>query len=98
DGGRGPRLRGTRNRVKRRALTWVPGETAEQLRQPVQIEVLTRREQAVKDGKRRGVHPVAAQAGRDESIIVRPDRTIVVRHRVVPRFGSRDRANAPTGE
>ena len=41
---------------------------------------------------------IAGQAERNEGVVVRPDGTIVVRHRVVLRLGRGHCANAKAGE
>src|SRR5438874_643395 len=73
-------------------------ETAKQLRHAPELEQNARIE------LRRG-NPsddvgvtVSGAAGRDHRVIVRPDRSVVIRHRVVPRFGCRYRSDAPAGK
>ena len=39
---------------------------------------------------------VAGEAGGDQRIVMRPDRTIVIRNRIVSGFSTGYRANSPT--
>ena len=42
--------------------------------------------------------PIARKPRCDQGIVVRPDRSIVITHRIVARFRRRDRAHAPAAE
>ena len=64
----------------------------------MQVNVQARVEQSREHGQRRVLQAVAREPGRDERVVVRPDRAVVVRHRVVARFAGRERADAPAGE
>ena len=55
-------------------------------------------EQALEDAGRFGLEAIAREAKADQRIVVRPDRAVVVRHRVIARLALRDRADAPAAE
>src|SRR4030095_11689678 len=93
--GRCPCLRRTRNRVERRPLAPLARKTAEELRQPAQIDVDRCFEQPLKDSRRLLREPVAHEACGDHCIIVRPDRAVVIAHRVVANLSGRDGPDAP---
>ncbi len=48
--------------------------------------------------RHRMLQPVAGKAERDQRIVVRPDRPVVIGHRIVARLALRDGADAPAGE
>ncbi len=93
-----PGLRRAGNRIERRPAAAAPPEAAEQLRQPLHLHVGRGIEQACEQALDRALQAVAREPERDQRIVVRPDRTVVVGHRIVARFSVRDRADAPAGE
>ena len=60
--------------------------------------VAGRRRQPLEQPRRRGAVAVAGEAEADQRVVVRPDRAVVVAHRVVAGLGRRQRADAPAGE
>ncbi len=48
--------------------------------------------------RHRMLQAVAREAERDQRVVVRPDRTVMVGHRVVARLAFGDRADAPARE
>ena len=46
----------------------------------------------------RALQPVAREPERDQRVVVRPDRAVVIRHRIVARLAARDGADAPARE
>src|SRR6185437_3773378 len=73
-------------------------KAAEELRLAVQIEEATRIEQSGEHLRGLLSESVAGEAGGDERIVVRPDGSVVIRHRVVARGAHGHGANAPAGE
>ena len=61
----------------------------------MQIEMHCRLELRLENLQRVIAEPIAREAIRDERIIVRPNRTIVVSDWVVAGFACRDCANSP---
>ena len=93
---RGPRLRRAGDRVERRTLAAPPAEAAEQLRHAVEIEEPAGIEAAPPGSSPTGsLEAVAGEARGDQGVVVRPDRAVVVRHRVVARLAGVDRPDAP---
>src|SRR5205085_4891515 len=98
EGGRSrPSLRRTRGRVPRWNLANSAPETAEELRKPTQLQTGGGLKQACQNLRRKLGKPVAAHPGRDDGVVMGPDRPIVVRHWVIARFPVGDRTNAPPG-
>src|SRR6266567_3495271 len=64
----------------------------------MQIEEKTGVEQSCEDHRGRLLESVSAEPRRDQSVIVRPDRSIVIGHRIVARLAASHRTDAPTGE
>src|SRR3972149_4221494 len=97
DHARGPCLRDARHEVvgRTRREPQVALEAAEELGEARVREALARLEQPFDDRRRPLAHAVASEALRDERAVVRPDRTVVVAHRVVRRIAARERADAP---
>src|ERR1700737_5204856 len=54
--------------------------------------------QAMQDFARLLLHAIERETQADQGIVVRPDGTIVVGHRIVSRFRRADRPNTPSGK
>src|SRR5262245_3606567 len=93
-----PRLRQAGDRIVGRSAPAAALKTAEQLGQAPHLHVGRGVEQALEDALDRTPEPVAGQAERNQRIVMRPDRAVVIGHRIVARFGIGDGANAPSGE
>ena len=95
---RRPRLGRARDRVAHGAVRGPAREPAEQLGQPEVVGRDRRVEQRGRDAVGRPGEPVPLQPGRDQRVVVRPDRTVVVAHRVVGGRGPAHRPDAPARE
>src|SRR6185295_3421294 len=93
-----PSLRRTRDRIERRPPAALALEAAEQLGQAAQIHVARRIEQAFEHLRDRALVAIARKPERDQRVVVRPDRAVVIRHRIVARLAARDRTDAPARE
>ena len=96
--GAGPGLRRASDRIKRRPAMALAAEAAEQFRQPPQVHIGRGVEQALEDVLDRMHQTVARQPERDQRVVVRPDRPVMIGHRIVAGLAERNGANAPTGE
>src|SRR5690606_13352737 len=97
-GGGGPGLGSTGHRIGNRPAPAPASESAEEFRQPQQILVARSVKHA---GKNLGCVPlqaITAQAQRDERIVVRPHRSIMIRYWVVSAFPLRNGADSPAAE
>src|SRR4051794_4917042 len=94
----GPGLRRAGDRIERRAAPLLAPEAAEQFGQPPQVHVGRRVEQALEDMRHRMLEAVAREPERDQRIVVRPDRAVMIGHRIVAHLALRDRADAPARE
>src|SRR3954471_1915156 len=83
---RGPRLWRARDRVRGRTAVWAPDEAAEQLRKTPKLLVGCCIEQPLEHGSGFLLQPVPRKPERNERVVVRPHRTVVIRHRIEPRF------------
>src|SRR5918992_2453769 len=90
-----PGLRRAGHRVRRRPLSLAAVEAAVELGEPVELEELAGGEEALEDSQGGVGHAVARQPKGHERIVVRPDRTVVVRHRVVAGLPEGKRAHTP---
>src|SRR4029077_2763781 len=93
-----PGLRRAGHGIEGRPVAVLLRKTAEQLRQPAIVHVIRGAEQAVEQALDRLFVSVAREPERAQRIVVRPNRAIVVRHRVVTCLTRRYRADAPAGE
>src|SRR5439155_24108991 len=95
----GPGLRDARDEVigGPRREAEIAREAAEELRQLRVREPPAGLHERAHDLGRLLAEPVAGEAVRDERVVVRPDRAVVVAHRVVRRIPARERADAPAG-
>src|SRR5437667_3331683 len=82
-GGAGPSLRRARDGIKCRRIEPPPREPAKQLRQPPQIHMARGLEQPSEDLEDLSLQAIAGQPQRDQRVVVRPDRAVMVRHRVI---------------
>ena len=92
----GPGLRRAGDGIEHRSAPPFALESAEQFRQPPQVHVAGGIEQGLEQMRHRMLQAVAREAERDQRIVVRPDRSIVIGHRVVTGFAARHRADAPS--
>src|ERR1051325_10896183 len=93
-----PGLRRAGDRIERRAAAAPAREAAEELGQAAQIHVGRRVEQALEHLLDGALEAVAGEPERDQRIVVRPDRAVVIRQRIVALLALRDGADAPAGE
>ena len=94
-----PRLRRAGDGIERRAAPGPAREAAEQLGQcgadPCS-SAASNRPRTSRSTPR--LEAVAREAQRDQRVVVRPDRAVVIGHRVVARLAHGDGADAPAGE
>src|SRR6516225_4777224 len=95
DGGACPGLGDATDRIEGRCVKPTPREAAKQFGQPPQLHVGGRLEQSLEDLEYFRLQAVAGKAQRNYGIVMRPDRTVVIGHRVIPRRGDRGRADPP---
>ena len=93
-----PGLWRTRDRIKRGSALTAALEAAIELRQAPQIHVACGIEQALKHTVDRVLVPIARKPCRDERVVVRPNRPVVIGHRVVAALLARHGTNAPSGK
>src|SRR5215468_518967 len=89
--GAGPGLRGARDRIEGRRIEPAPWEAAKQLRQPPQIHIARSLEQPPEDPEDLGLQAITRQTQRNQRIVMRPNRAVMIRHRVVARGRNRSR-------
>src|SRR3954451_19977182 len=93
-----PGLRRAGDRIERRAAPLFAPETAEQFGQPAQVHVGRGVEQSLEDMRDRMLEPITREPERDQRIVVRPDRPVMIGHRIVTHLALRDGADAPARE
>ena len=93
---RGPRLRTTGNRIQRRTFTGPAREPAEQLGQSMQLKKLAGVEETGKNLQCALLESIGGHPGCDKGIVVRPDRSIVIGHRIVSDFRGCDGSDTPS--
>ena len=96
--GRRPGLRRAGHGIARRAAARAPDEAAKQFRQAALVLAACRREHSFEHDGRLLAQPIAREAERDDGVVVRPYRAVVIRHRIVARLAARQRADAPAAE
>src|SRR5688572_17981099 len=77
----GPGLRRTGDRIERRPAPALTLEPAKQLGKPPQIHIAGSLEQTARNLSDRTLEAVARKPKRNQCIVVRPDRAIVIGHR-----------------
>ena len=82
--------------IERGILATTARKTANQLRQPVQIDRLTQIGHRRQDAPGGAGEAVARHPRGDQRVVVRPDRAVVIRLRVVAPLGRRRRCARPT--
>src|SRR4030095_11799804 len=92
---RGPRLGRAGDGIAGRSAVSEPRKAAKKLGQALQIEIARGFEKSAEYSRDFALCAVARQSQRDQRVVVRPDRAIVVGHRVVASLGGGDRPNAP---
>src|SRR5215475_4809224 len=85
-GGACPRLRRTSDRIERRTPPAPALEAAEQFGESPQVHIGCGLEQSFEYRFDRGLVSVARKTERNQRIVVRPNRAIVIRHRIVSRL------------
>ena len=80
---RRPSLRRAGNGVACRSALSQTRKAAKKLRQPLQIEIAGGLEKSAKNPRDFTLGAVARKAQRNQRVVVRPDRTVVIGHRVV---------------
>src|SRR5579864_976383 len=93
-----PGLRRACYRIERRAAPILSPKAAEQLGKPPQVHVGCRVKQRLEQLFNAMLEPISREPQRNERIIVGPDRSVMIGHRIVTRLSLRHRANAPAGE
>src|SRR6266705_6268433 len=93
---RGPRLRTTGDRIQRRTFTGPAREPAEQLGQSMQLKKLAGVEETGKNLQCALLESIGGHPGCDKGIVVRPDRSIVVRHRIEAGLSGCHGSDAPS--
>src|SRR5262249_28417565 len=73
-------------------------EAAEQLRQAMQVEKRAGFVQSPQDAQYALLESVMGQALRDQGVVVRPDRAVVIRHRIVARLARGYGSHPPAGK
>ena len=73
-------------------------EAAEQFGKALLVEIEGRFEQGTEDPGYRILQAVTRKTRRDQGVVMRPDRTVVITYRIVTAFPARERPDAPTGE
>src|SRR6185437_4629164 len=96
--GAGPGLRRAGDRVEGRSAVGLTTEAAEELGQSAQIHVGRCIEQTLEQGLDLALQAIPREPQGDQRIVVRPDRAVVVGHRIVAGFALGDGANAPARE
>ena len=79
-------------------MSFIPRESAEQLRYAMQIEVHGGIEQTREHPRHLARHAIARHAERDQGVVVRPYAADVVTHWVVARLARANRADSPPGK
>src|SRR5260370_19145730 len=83
-------------------MGWPPPAAAlkptEQLGQSPHLKIACGVEQAFEHPLERALEVVAGETERDQRVIMRPDRAVVVRHGIVARFRVGNRPNPPPGK
>src|ERR1700722_8997423 len=90
-----PGLRRACHRIERRSGAAPSAKPAIELGQPPQIHIAGGGEGRFEHLVYMLLEPIARQTKRNERIVMRPDRAIVIRHRIVARLPLGDRSNAP---
>ena len=93
-----PGLRRAGHRIERRPLAERAPEAAEQFRGPTQVHIARRVIETRQEPLSFLSQSVSSEAEADQRVVVRPDRAVVVGHRIVARFGRSDRPDAPASE
>src|SRR4029077_11782688 len=95
DAGAGPGLRRARDGIKCRRIEPAPWEAAKQLRQSPQVHIARSLEQPAEDLEDLGLEAIAGETQRNQCIVVRPNRAVVIRHRGRARGRTRRRPPPP---
>src|SRR5262249_5163785 len=93
-----PGLRRAGDRIEGWASAMPPLKAAEQLGQTAQLHIGRRRDHTLEYGIDGRFMSVSCKAECNERVVVRPNRTVVVGHGIVPSLLVRNRADAPTRE
>ena len=93
-----PGLRRAGDRVERGKRIGPSMEAADQFGETMKLDHLTQVECGHQDAPRVVRQPIAGESRGDDRVVVRPHRSVVVRHRVVPHRIRRDRADTPPAE
>ena len=92
-----PCLRRTGDRIERWASPTAL-EAAEQLGQSAQIHVGCGVEETAKDAFKLAFEPILRETERDQGVVMRPNRSVVIGHRIEGPLLTGDRSNTPTGK
>lgn len=88
-------MRRARDGVGRRSRARAAFEAAEELRQSAQVQEQGGVEETGEKPDRRLLEAVPGEPGRDDGVVMRPNRSIVVGHRVVADLPGGERPNPP---
>jgi hypothetical protein len=94
----GPGLRRASNGIGRRPAVRLANEAAEQFRQTAQLLMAGRLEDGREDLAGFLDQPVPGKAKRDDRIVMRPDRAIMIGDWIVSRLAAGDGSDPPTAE
>lgn len=93
-----PGLRITGHGIPRQPLTMPSHESTEQLRQAMKIEDEADLKESGHDFLNLFLETISRQADGNHGIVVGPHRSIMIRHRVIPAFGTGEGSNPPPAE
>lgn len=79
----------------RRAHAGFSSEATEKFGHSIQFEIAAGIEERLENCRGLFLQAITRETRRDYRVVMRPDRTVVIRHRIVARFGCGDGANAP---
>src|SRR5215469_4162855 len=96
--GAGPGLRRARDRIKRRAVAALALKAAKQFGQPPLVHIGRGAEQSSEQSLDRTLGLVTRHAERDQRVVVWPDRTVMVRHRIKTGLAAGHGTDAPARE
>ena len=94
----GRRPRRACHRIQDRCPTRAASEAAKEFREAALIHFQRGIEEAVEYRLNAVAVPISRKASGDHRVVVRPNRAIVVRHRIIARFRRSDGSDAPAGK
>src|SRR5579872_6906675 len=79
----GPGLRRTGHGIKRGAISAPATEATKEFREPLELKMEASLKHALQEAQGVACEPILSQTKGDKGIVVRPHRSVVIRHRVV---------------